>query len=96
MPLTHWLLFKDQAMAYTASKLQMKLSESEFSFSQRMRSFFEMVEVSSIAELRDIPLQKFTCFKGFKTKCRQELIAFIDFEGIGGLFEGYQTWKKQH
>jgi len=82
-------------MAYIASKLHMKLSESKFSFSQRMLSFFEMVEVSSVAELSAIPLQKITCFKGFKTKCRQELIAFIEFESIAGLFEDYQTWKEQ-
>lgn len=74
----------------------MSLHESEFPFSRRMLSFFEMVEVSSVAELTAIPLQKITCFKGFKGKCTQELIAFIEFEGIGELFEGYLLWKEQH
>ncbi len=80
-------------MACIASKLHMKLSESKFSFSQRMLSFFEMVEVSSVAELSAIPLQKITCFRGFKTKCRQELIAFIKFEQIESLFEDFHTWE---
>ena len=82
-------------MVATSSKLHMKLSDSQFPFSKRMKNFFNYVGLSTVEDLTAIPLVKITCFKGFKTKCRQELIAFIDFEGIGRLFEGYQTWKKQ-
>jgi hypothetical protein len=84
------------AMVNPSTKLHMLLSESQFPFSRRMLSFFKMVEVSSIAELAAIPLQKITCFRGFKTKCTHEIIAFIEFEGIQELFEGYLCWKEKH
>ena len=82
-------------MVNPAAKLQMKLSESEFPFSKRMHNFFRWVEIDTVAELAAIPLVRLTCFKGFKSKCREELIAFIEFEGIGTLFEGYLLWKEQ-
>jgi len=71
----------------------MKLLESDFSFSKRMRNFFLFMEFTTVADLVAIPLEKFTCFKGFKLKCKQELIAFIKFEGLENHFEGFSKWK---
>ena len=82
-------------MVATDSKLQMKLSESDFPFSKRMKNFFHYVELSTVEDLTAIPLVKFTCFKGFKARCKLELIAFIEFEGIEGLFEDYLSWKER-
>lgn len=81
-------------MVDSSAKLQMALLESKFPFSKRMLHFFQNIELYTIAELASIPLQRFTCFKGFKVKCKEELVAFIEFEEIEDLFEGYQKWKK--
>ena len=82
-------------MVNPAPKLQMKLSESKYLFSRRMLSFFKMAEVSSVADLTTIPLQKITCFRGFKTKCREELISFIEYEGLGSYFKEFERWKNE-
>lgn len=82
-------------MDVTPSKLSMQLLDSQFIFSKRMKNFFQYVGFSTIEELAAIPLTKFTCFRGFKTQCRQELIAFIEYEGIESLFAGYDIWKCQ-
>lgn len=68
------------------TKLQMKLTDSEFPFSRRMLNFFDRAGISTIGDLAAIPLSEFTCFRGFKIKCKQELAAFIEFEQIQGLF----------
>jgi hypothetical protein len=83
-------------MVATGSKLQMKLSDSQFPFSRRMLNFFNYVGLSTVQDLTAIPLIKLTCFKGFKAKCKAELIAFIDFEGIESFFDGYDKWKCRH
>ncbi len=73
-------------MVNTATKLDMKLSESEFPFSKRMLSFFTRAEIHTVGQLTEIPLSKFTCFRGFKIQCMKELIAFIEFEELQGYF----------
>ena len=74
-------------------KLQMKLLESEFPFSKRMVNFFSIAEVTTVADLTTIPLSKFTCFRGFKKKCKEELVNFIEHEKIQNLFKNYESWK---
>jgi len=74
-------------------KLSMPLTASTFPFSRRMLNFFDYVGIITVADLAAIPLKQLTCFRGFKTKCRQELTAFIDYEGIEVLFDGYQQWR---
>lgn len=68
------------------AKLQMQLSESDFRFSKRMLNFFSSVEIYTVRQLTEIPLSKFTCFRGFKNKCMTELMAFIEFEQIQNYF----------
>lgn len=68
------------------SKLQMQLSESDFRFSKRMLIFFSGLEIYTVKQLTEIPLSKFTCFRGFKNQCMTELIAFIEFEQIQNYF----------
>jgi hypothetical protein len=68
------------------AKLQMQLLESDFPFSKRMLNFFSNVEIYTVRQLTEIPLSKFTCFRGFKNKCMAELIAFIEFEQIQNYF----------
>lgn len=68
---------------------------SPFPFSTRLRSVLEALEISTIGELSDIPLKDFQHFRGFKTKCKEELAVFIESENIGYLFKGFAVWKKQ-
>lgn len=74
---------------------QKLLYESDFPFSRRLRSVLEALEISTIGELADIPLKDFQHFRGFKTKCKEELVAFIESENIIHLFKGFAVWKKQ-
>lgn len=73
-------------MVHQAAKLHMKLSESKFPFSKRMLNFFDKAGISTIGDLAAIPLSEFTCFRGFKIKCEEELTAFIEFEQIQNYF----------
>ena len=61
-----------------------------------MHSMFEFLEVSTIGQLCAIPLNTYTCFRGFKSRCRQELIEFIETENLASYFEGFQKWKESH
>nr|WP_315240010.1 sigma factor-like helix-turn-helix DNA-binding protein [uncultured Flavobacterium sp.] len=69
------------------------LYDSHFPFSKRMYTIIESLGISTIGELADIPLKDFQCFRGFKVKCKNELIAFIEFEHIEHLFKGFSVWK---
>ena len=73
---------------------QKLLYNSEFPFSRRLQSVLEALEITTIGELADIPLKDFQHFRGFKIKCKEELIAFIEFENIAYLFKGFSRWKK--
>lgn len=79
----------------TEIELQKMLFESRFPFSKRMNSMLVFLNIQTIGELAEIPLTDFHRFKGFKKQCKKELIAFIEFENIENLFEGFSKWKKQ-
>jgi len=74
---------------------QKLLLNSTFPFSKRLQGVLETLELKTIGELADIPLKDFQHFKGFKIKCKEELIAFIEFEKIEHLFKGFLRWKKE-
>lgn len=69
------------------------LYDSHFPFSKRMYNIIESLGISTIGELAGIPLKDFQCLRGFKGKCKNELIAFIEFENIEHLFKGFSVWK---
>ena len=77
------------------AKLQMQLSESDFRFSKRMLNFFSSIEIYTVKQLTEIPLSKFTCFRGFKTRCKAEMVLFIEAEGLQELFNGFAQWKNR-
>lgn len=79
----------------TEIDLNKMLYASHFPFSKRMNSMFEVLDIQTIGQLAEIPLKSFVCFKGFKELCKKELIAFIEFENIEHLFEGFSVWKTQ-
>lgn len=71
-----------------------KRKKGKFPFSRRMYSMFSVIDVRTFGDLADIPLKDFQHFRGFKIKCKEELIAFIEFENIAYLFKGFSRWKK--
>lgn len=44
------------------------------------------MEICTVGQLVEIPLSRFTCFRGFKGKCMDELTAFIEFEQLQDYF----------
>lgn len=70
-----------------------KLYDSPFPFSKRMHSMFEVLDVHTIGELAQIPLKNFVRYRGFKEQCKKEIVAFIEFENVEHLFEGFSVWK---
>ena len=78
----------------TEKDRQKLLLNSPFPFSKRLQGVLETIEVKTIGDLADIPLKDFQHFRGFKIKCKEELIAFIEFENIAYLFKGFSRWKK--
>lgn len=70
-----------------------KLYDSPFPFSRRMYSMLEILNVHTIGQLAEIPLKNLGSYRGFKGQCKKELIAFIEFENIEHLFEGFTLWK---
>ena len=69
------------------------LYDTHFPFSKRMFTIIEALGITTIGELANISLKDFQCFRGFKGKCKNELIAFIEFEHIEHLFKGFSVWK---
>ena len=55
---------------------------------------FAYLELVTLSDLTSIPLKNLQNFRGFKTQCKRELIAFIESEAVESLFEGYGEWKK--
>jgi len=81
-------------MAKDYEKLDSIILESAFPFSKRMCNMLGYLEVTTIRELAAIPLNNFQNIRGFKTQCRLELIAFIEFENLENLFDGFSHWKE--
>lgn len=81
--------------ATKAEVLKKKLIESAFPFSKRLWNMLFSLDIHTIGNLVAIPLQEYQNFRGFKTVCKKELIAFIEFENIEELFEGYRNWSKK-
>jgi len=79
----------------TQKDRQKLLLNSTFPFSKRLQGVLETLEIRTIGDLADIPLKDFQHFRGFKIKCKEELVAFIEFENIAYLFKGFSRWKKE-
>lgn len=73
--------------------LSKKLYDSHFPFSKRMHNIIEVLDVHTVGQLAEIPLERFGYYMGFGQQCKKELIAFIEFENIEHLFKGFSLWK---
>jgi len=74
--------------------LNKRLIDSSFPFSKRFYGMMEYLDIKTIEDLAAIPLSEFKSFRGFKKMCTKELAAFIEFEGVEDLFDGYYKWIK--
>ena len=70
------------------SFIDKKISDSHFPFSRRLWNMFEKLDIHKFSDLFAIPLETFPKFRGFKGKCLQEFIQFIEFENLEEKFEG--------
>ncbi|MFH6991833.1 hypothetical protein [Flavobacterium sp. FlaQc-48] len=84
---------KREAKKIVQPELSRTLEASQFPFSKRMHSFFEVMDIRTIGQLAEIPLEDFHRFRGFKEQCKKELISFIEFENIERYFKGFSLWK---
>ena len=64
-----------------------KITESHFPFSKRLWNMLIMLEIYTFDDLLEIPLENYPKFRGFKGKCLEEFIRFIEFENIERYFE---------
>jgi hypothetical protein len=75
------------------SNLDKLLVECNFPFSKRMHSLFDLLEMETLRDLSTLTLREYSCIRGFKDTLKRELSAFIEFENIESLFEGFNEWK---
>ncbi len=79
----------------TDIRLNKKLAESHFPFTKTLHGIFEFIDVHTIGQLAEMPLDDFHKFKGFGNYRKKELVKFIEIENIEDLFKGFSTWKKR-
>ncbi len=75
--------------------LKKKLSDSSFPFSKRLWNILEFMDIITIEDMIAIPLEDYSKFRGFKILCKKELKAYIEFEGIEDLFDGFVKWSRR-
>lgn len=71
------------------------ISDSQYQLSRRLLTVLEAMEMETFGQMADFPLTDFLRIRGFRTKCKQELIALIEFEKMQYLFKGFSRWKKE-
>ncbi|WP_028298573.1 sigma factor-like helix-turn-helix DNA-binding protein [Olivibacter sitiensis] len=81
--------------AANAEVLEKKLIDSAFPFSKRLLNMLVSLDIHTIGDLVAMPLQEYQNFRGFKTVCKKELKAFIEFKHLEELFDSYRDWSKK-
>ncbi|KOP38892.1 MULTISPECIES: hypothetical protein [unclassified Flavobacterium] len=69
--------------------------DSQYALSRRLLSVLDALEIETFGQMADFPLKDFLRIRGFRTKCKEELIALIEFEKMQYLFKGFARWKKE-
>lgn len=77
---------------YSDPLLDQQLVATRFPLSKRMRNMFRTLEVQTVRDLTNIPLYDLHLYRGFKVECKRELKAFIEFENLECLFDGFHHW----
>lgn len=76
--------------------LNRDIAGSAFVFTKRMRNMLRFLELNTIGELTQYPLNEYMYFRGFKRQCMKELIDFIEFENLQRHFKGFGAYKKEY
>ncbi|MEN2489073.1 hypothetical protein AAYQ05_14840 [Flavobacterium sp. B11] len=79
----------------TKKDREKRVSDSQYPLSRRLLAVFDAMEIETFGQMADFPLKDFLCIRGFRTKCKEELIALIEFEKMQYLFNGFSRWKKE-
>lgn len=75
--------------------LNRNITESSFLFSSRLRNMLNKMDIVTFKDLTDIPLADYPKYRGFKGKCMEEFVQFIEFENLEVEFEGFYEFKKK-
>ena len=73
-----------------------KIIDSSFPFSTRLWNMLNRMEWETYQDLIDIPISDFPKYRGFRGKCMEEFIRFIEFENLEDEFEGFYEFKERH
>ncbi|AZA47042.1 hypothetical protein EG346_01980 [Chryseobacterium carnipullorum] len=71
------------------------ITASSFLFSSRLRNMLNKMDIVTFKDLTDIPLTDYPKYRGFKGKCMEEFVQFIEFENLEDEFEGFYEFKKK-
>lgn len=70
-----------------------KIIDSQFPFSTRLRNMVNRMEWETYQDLIDIPIGDFPKYRGFRGRCMDEFIRFIEFENLEDEFECFYEFK---
>jgi hypothetical protein len=71
------------------------ITESTFLFSSRLRNMLKKMDMITFKDLINIPITDYTKYRGFRGKCMEEFIKFIEFENLEDEFEGFYEFKEK-
>jgi len=72
------------------------ITESLFLFSSRLKNILNKMDVVTFKDLTDIPITDYPKYRGFKGKCLEEFVQFIEFENLEDEFEGFYRLKEKY
>ena len=79
----------------TKKDREKRVTESQYPLSRRLLSVLDAMDIETFGQMADFPLKDFLRIRGFRAKCKVELIALIEFEKMQYLFKGFPRWKKE-
>lgn len=87
-------LFKNKVTK--ASLENKKIIDSSFPFSNRLWNMLNRLEWETYKDLIDVPINDFPKYRGFRGKCMEEFVQFLEFENLEDEFEGFYEFKEKH
>lgn len=69
------------------------ITESSFLFSSRLRNMLKKMDMVTFKDLTNIPITDYPKYRGFRGKCMEEFVQFIEFENLEDEFEGFYEFK---
>ncbi|MFH6936027.1 hypothetical protein [Flavobacterium sp. FlaQc-30] len=79
----------------TKKDREKRVLDSQYPLSRRLLTVLDAMEMETFGQMADFPLKDFLRIRGFRAKCKEELIVLIEFEKMQYLFKGFSRWKKE-